>query len=70
MENVGERVGSIPGFCQVAVQVHLRVAREQSVENQAVEALRLAVSGVTRVEIDGIGLDEEGEGGRIEFLGA
>ena len=67
MEKVGEGIGSVPEFGEVAVQIHLRIAPEQSAENEAIESLRLAVGGEARIEIDGIGFDEKGDGGRIEI---
>src|SRR5260370_29409410 len=70
VENVGERVGSVPGFGQVAVEIHLCVAGEEAAEDESVKALRLAVGGEAWVEIDGIGFDEEGEGGGGEFCGS
>jgi hypothetical protein len=33
MENVSERIGRLPGFGQVAVEVHLGVAGEESAED-------------------------------------
>jgi len=61
MEHVGERVGRGPGFGEVGVEIHLCVADEQAAEDEAVEALRLAVGGEARVEVDGIGFDQKGE---------
>jgi len=55
MENVSERIGSLPGFGQVAVEVPLRVAGEESAEDQAVEALGLAVGGEAWVQTSGAG---------------
>src|SRR6476660_193934 len=49
MENVGERIGSIPGFREVAVEVHLMVALEEPAEEQAVNALGLRIGGEPRV---------------------
>jgi len=65
MENVGERIGKFPGFGEVAVKVHLLIALEEGGEEKAVEVLGLRVGGVARVEVGGIGFDEEGEGRRI-----
>jgi len=66
MKNVRERTGHFPRRREVAVEIHLGVAREQAGEDEAVEALRLAVGGEARVEVYGIGFDEEGEVARIE----
>ena len=52
------------------MQVHLRITREQTAENQAVEALGKAVGGEAGVEIHRGGFDEKGERRRIEFSGA
>jgi hypothetical protein len=52
------------------VEIHLRVACEQAAEDETVEALGLAVGGEARVEIDGIGFNQEGKVGWIEFWGA
>jgi hypothetical protein len=57
MKNVGERIGRLPGFGEVAMQIHLRVAGEESAEDEAVEALGLAVGGEARIEIDGVGFE-------------
>jgi hypothetical protein len=65
MENVGERVGSVPGFGEVAVEIHLVVALEEAAEEQAVEVLGLRVGGETRIEVGGVGFEEKGEGGGI-----
>src|SRR6202023_138746 len=65
MEDVGHRVGNIPGLGKVAVEVHLGVAFKQAAEEQSVDVLRLRVGGVARIEIGGIGLEEEGEVRRI-----
>ena len=62
MENVGERVGSVPGFGEIAVEIHLIVALEEAAEEQAVNALGLRISGEARIEVGGAGFDEEGEG--------
>ena len=62
MENVGERVGSFPGFGEVAVKIHLIVALEEAAEEQTVNALGLRIGGEARVEVGGAGFDEEGEG--------
>ena len=65
MEDVSERVGRLPGFGEVAVEIHLIVALEEAAEEQAVNALRLGVGGEAGVEVGGAGFDEEGEGGGI-----
>src|ERR1041384_1936090 len=70
VENVSERVGSLPGFGEVAVEIHLRVAGQKAGEDEAVEALRLAIGGKARFKVDVIGFDEEGERGGVEFCGA
>jgi hypothetical protein len=51
------------------VEIHLCVAGEETAEDEAVEALGLAVGGEAWVEIDGVGFDEEGEGVGIELGG-
>jgi len=58
---VGERIRHFPGRCEVAVEIHLAVARQEAGEDQAVEELRLPVGGEARVKIDGVGFDEKGE---------
>jgi hypothetical protein len=47
------------------VRIHPVVAFEEAAEEQAVDVLRLRVGGEARVEIGGIGLDQDGEGARI-----
>ena len=42
MEDVGERIGSVPGFGEIAVEFHLGVAFEEAGEEQAVDVLRIA----------------------------
>jgi hypothetical protein len=44
------------------VEVHLGVALEKAREEEAVEVGGLAVGGVARVEVGGVGFEEEGEG--------
>jgi aldehyde:ferredoxin oxidoreductase len=51
------------------VEIHLIVALEQAAEEQTVDVLGLGVGGETRVEIGGIGFEEESEGGRVGFGG-
>ncbi len=65
MENVSERIGRLPGFGEVAVEIHLVVALEEAAEEQAVHALGLGVGGEARVEVGGAGFNQEGEGRRI-----
>ena len=43
MEDISDRIGSLPGFGEIAVEMHLGVAGEESAEDEAVEALGLAV---------------------------
>ena len=57
MEDVRERVGRVPGFGEIAVESHLRVAFQQTVEEQRVDALGVRVCGVSRVEVGWIRLD-------------
>ncbi len=65
VEDVGERVRSIPSFGEIAVEIHLVVAFEEAAEEQAVDVLGLRVGGEAGIEIRGIGFDEEGKGSRI-----
>ena len=51
------------------MEVQLRIAGEKTAENQTIEALRLAVGGEARVEINGIGFDNEGEVGGVGVCG-
>ena len=69
MEDVGQRIGKVPGFGEVAVQVHLFIALEEGGEEQAVDVLGLRVGGVAGVEVGGVGFDEEGEGVWIGMVG-
>jgi hypothetical protein len=46
--------GRFPGCGEIAVEIHLCVASEQTAEDQAIEALRLAVRGETGIEVDGL----------------
>ena len=59
VEDVGERVGRVPGFGEIAVEIHLIVALEEAAEEQAIDFLRLRVGGKAGIEISGIGFDEE-----------
>ena len=69
MEDVSNGVGRVPGFGEVAVEIHLIVALEEAAEEQAVNALGLRIGGEARVEVGGAGFDEEGEGGGIGARG-
>lgn len=60
VEDVGEWIGSVPGFGEVAVEVHLIVAFEQAAEEKAIDALRLRVGGEAGVQVGRAGFDEEG----------
>jgi hypothetical protein len=60
MERVGERVGRAPGIGEVAAQIHLVVAFEKATEEEAVDSLGLRIGGKARIEIGGIGFDQEG----------
>jgi hypothetical protein len=57
VEDVGQRVRRLPGFGEVAMETHLRVAGEESAEYEAVHPLRLAVGGEAGVEVDGVRFD-------------
>ena len=70
MKDVGDRIGILPRFGQVTVEIHLGVARQQAGKDECVEALGLAVGGETGGEVGGVGFDEEGKGGRVERVGA
>ena len=70
VEDVGERVRSIPGFGEVAVEIHLVVAFEEAAEEQAVNVLGLSVGSEAGVEIGGVGFNNECEGRRIGGRGA
>jgi len=69
MENISERVGRLPGCGEVAANVHIVIARDEAAEEEAVDALGLAVGGVARVEIDRAGFDHERDVLRIELRG-
>lgn len=68
MEDVDERIWSVPRLGQVAVKVHVVVVVDEAAEEQAVNALGLRIGGEARIEIYGIGFDEESDGVGIEFL--
>jgi hypothetical protein len=57
VEDLGHGIGKLPGFSEVAVEVHLFVAFEGGGKEQAVNALGLAVGGIAGVEVGGIGFD-------------
>src|SRR5277367_5725530 len=65
MENVGEGVGGIPGFSEVAVEIHLGIAFYETVEDQPIDTLGFGIGGVARVEIRRIGFDDEDDFGWI-----
>ena len=65
MENISTWIWGLPGFCEIAVEIHLIVALQQAVEQESIEALRLRISGKTRIEIGGAGFDEESKRRRI-----
>ena len=65
MENVSKRVGSRPGFGKITAETHLIVALQQAAEEESIDALGLRIDSEARVEVGGVGFNEEGEGGRI-----
>ncbi len=65
VEDIGERVGRVPGFGEIAVKIHLVVALEEAAEEQAVDVRGLRVGGEAGIETGGIGFDEEGKRGGI-----
>src|SRR6266581_4698244 len=65
MEDVGKRIGSRPGFGEVAVKIHLIVSLEQAAEEEPVDALGLGIGGEARIEVGWARLDQEGQRRRI-----
>jgi len=65
MEDVGKRIGSRPGFGEVAVKIHLIISLEQAAEEEPVDALGLGIGGEARIEVGGIRFDQEGQRRRI-----
>ena len=57
MENISTRIWGVPGFCEIAVEIHLIVALQQAAEEQSIEALRLRISGKARIEVSRSGFD-------------
>lgn len=51
MKDIRERIGILPFFGEVALQVHLQIPLHEPVENQAVDSLRNAVGPVSRIEV-------------------
>lgn len=68
MEDVGERVGSVPGFGEVGGGIHLGVAGDEGGVEQVVDVLGPGVGADAGVEVGGGIFDEEGEGGG-SFIG-
>src|ERR1700730_13681476 len=62
VENVGKRIADVPGFGEVAVEVHPIIALQEAAEQESVDALGLRIGGETRVEIGGAGFDEKRQG--------
>ena len=65
MEDVGKRIGSRPGFGEVAVKIHLIISLEQAAEEEPVDALGLGIGGEAWIEVRGTRFDEEGQRRRI-----
>ena len=65
VENISDRIWSLPGFGKVAAEIHMIVALQQAAEEKSIDALRLRISGKARVEIGGAGFDEESKRRRI-----
>ena len=53
MEHVRKRIGSRPGFGEVAVKIHLIISLEQAAEEESVDALGLGIGGEARIEVGG-----------------
>ncbi len=68
MENIGERVGSIPGFGEVGSWVHLGVAGDEGGVEQVVDVLGPGVGTDAGIEVSGGIFDEEIYGAGI-FIG-
>ena len=58
MKNVGQRIGNLPALGQSGLNVEVLVARQQRVEEEFVDALRLPVDAHARIEIRGAALDD------------
>src|SRR5438445_13721980 len=65
MEDVRERVGRLPGFGEVAVEIHWIVALEEAAEEKAVIGRGWRIRGKAGAEVGGAGLEEEGGGGGV-----
>jgi hypothetical protein len=69
MKHAGERVGSRPGFREIAAEIHLIVALQQAAEEEPIKPLGLCIGAEARVEIGGAGFDEEGQRRRVVARG-
>jgi hypothetical protein len=68
MEDVSERVGSVPGFGEVGRGIHLGVAGDEGGEEEVVDVLGPSVGADARVEVGGGIFDQEIYGAGI-FVG-
>ena len=65
VEDVGERVGRLPAFREIAADVHLVVAFDEAAEYEAVDAFGEGVGANARVEIGRHGFDQERDAGGV-----
>jgi len=70
MKDVGEWVGNLPALRQAGLQVEMRIAPEEGIEEQHVDAFGLAIGSNARVEIGRAALDDHDQGARIGRAGA
>ena len=57
MKNIGERIGNFPALGEPGRDIEIIAAREQIIEDQIVDALRLRIDSDSRVEIRGARFD-------------
>ena len=69
VEDVGKRVGSLPSFREAGLHIQVLVAREQRVEQQFADALRLRVESNAGIEIGGTAFDDHDQRVGVGRLG-
>ena len=70
MKDVGERIGNLPALGQSGRDIQIVAAREQVVEDQIVDALRLRVDSHARIEIRRARFDQHHQRVGIGLAGA
>jgi len=68
MENVGQGIRNLPTLGQSGLNIQMLVARQQRVEEEFTNALRLRINPDSRIEIRGTAFNDHHESVRIGSL--